>query len=112
MIRNLTEHDITLIKESGEKVLLKPSGLVVRCDTEKTPLPDEEGYRVFHEKAWEVIGLPPQEEGVLLLVSRMVAANATDRRDLRVPGTFIREEGKIVGAVGMAALYDKYSNIF
>lgn len=52
----------------------------------------------------EVEGLPEERDGVLLIVSAMVAEASKDRRDLVVPATghpeCIRENGRIVSVPG------------
>jgi hypothetical protein len=49
-------------------------------------------------------GLPEPEDGVVLVVSALVAEAAPEREDLAYPGEAIRDsDGKIVGAKGLCA---------
>ena len=106
-VRNLTSHIV-----SG----IEPDGLVVRLDEERKETSEAVGEggavisRIYYpwggqlgpqnrglpivEKAWSSGNLPDEEEGVLLIVSALVANQYPTRDDLVCPETK-REEGEI-----------------
>ena len=101
---NLTPHDITLKINDNEFLTIPPSGKVARVSStpgKKLDLPlmpvDTFGPSSFGE----VEDLPSVEAGTGLIVSSLVAAQCTERRDVFSPGTgphdgAIRERGRIV----------------
>lgn len=114
---NLTPHAITLhvglFDEEHpygdeKQITIEPSGTVARVTEESTPthrlnLDDQIEVWVHERRFGEVEGLPEKEEGVVLLVSSIVASAATHRDDLYVPYPLIRDdEGKVIGAAGIA----------
>lgn len=101
VVRNLTPHAVTLC--SGRTVVeLPPDGLVARRDdmTEPTGSVDVGGLaipcvRVDHGA---ISGLPDQMDGVLLIVSRVVAEALPGRSDLCFPTDLVRDaDGHVVG---------------
>lgn len=90
---NCTPHALVLRSSSGEETVLPPCGYVARVASEP-------GERVHYVAGWRVespvpiynkdivgdVDLPPQQEGVFLIVSAVVGA-AVQREDLLVPGT-------------------------
>ena len=114
IIKNLTPHAITLYQHGparwGYQTVIQPSGAVADVETVPgrlldTTLPVEE---VWSPIAFgEVVGLPPPEKGVVLLVSHKVAS-AAKRADVYSPplafasyryndGTVRNKKGEIVG---------------
>lgn len=88
---------------------LEPSGHLPRVETlreDRKPLETALGpVPVAVSRAGEVSGLPDRQSGVTLIVSRMVAEAAPDRRDLVFPLDLIRDDkGRVIGcaSLGMA----------
>lgn len=104
-IKNLTPHDIKIVGENGEITTFPKSGQIARVASKKEVVRTLEGFEVFAETFGEVEGLPAEETGVFLIVSRLVAAACPTRRDLLVPGELVRDEnGQPVAAKGFATL--------
>ncbi len=79
-----------------------PTGAKVKVTETKTTAPsiDVDGVIIetFKSSFGEVENLPPQEEGVMVIVSAMAADAAKDRNDLLVPGELVRDnDGNIIG---------------
>lgn len=101
MIRNLTPHPVTLVVD-GQTITLPPDGTPPRVSTTETPAgaASVNGVQVpiFQVGTGDLVGLPDQQPGVYLLVSRMVAEAAPHRRDLLVPHGLVRDDaGRVVG---------------
>jgi hypothetical protein len=76
---NLTPHEIRL----NNGVVIPPSGTVARVSSSHTPF-DENG--VCQVQFGEITGLPSPQDGVIYVVSGMVAA-AAKRPDVVSPAT-------------------------
>lgn len=101
MIRNLTPHPVTLIF-GGQTITLPPDGAPPRVSTTETPAGTAtvNGTQVpiVQVGTGDLVGLPDQQPGVLLVVSRMVAEAAPHRRDLVIPHGLVRDDaGRVVG---------------
>jgi len=69
--------------------------------TSLAPLGEVNGIPLFSRAFGEVIGLPAPAEGVLLIVSALVADASPDRLDLVSPGELVRDDkGQPVGCKG------------
>lgn len=97
--KNLTPHDINL-KVSGGEILTIPSEGVARINSSPGKQLDS---LIWSSPVWgEVEGLPPPEDGVLYIVSALVAAQCIGREDVASPGTgpndgcIRNEKGQIV----------------
>lgn len=98
MLVNLTSHPVLIRTGSGVTVCLSPSGRVARCRTE----PDRvlgtvqvDGHSVplvVNHVTSAVSGLPEPEDGVLFVVSRLVALAAPQRRDVVFPHDPVRDD--------------------
>ena len=100
LLKNYTPHNVVVINEATKIVI--PSDGIARVTETKTITPsiDVDGVIIetFSSAFGEVENLPPQEEGVMLIVSAMVASAAKNRDDLLVPGELVRDAaGNIVG---------------
>lgn len=94
---NLTPHPVLIQTGSGVTVRIPPSGRVVRCPAK----PDRvlgtvqiDGHPVplvINDVTRTVPGLPEPEEGVLFVVSRLVALAAPQRRDMVFPHDPVRD---------------------
>ena len=104
-IKNLTPHAITLIIDENTKVTFPTQGEPIRLEQEQTP---SESVGSFPCVTNKVVGsnLPPEEEGIFLLVSSMVLAAFPERGDLIAPDTGStatrNERGHIVGLASLA----------
>jgi hypothetical protein len=112
VLRNCTAHPVE-IHTAGRCLLVEPSGTVARCaeDPGATAAPAVvrvSGHPVVVVSgATEstVTGLPPREDGVLCIVSRLVAQAYPRRPDLVFPHTLVRgADGRSVGCRVLARL--------
>jgi len=117
-IKNLTPHPLTIVGDrliSGGEILkggtlqVPPSGQIARLAVERTALDpvtiDGVTLPVSRPKLGEITGLPPAEEGVILIVSALVA-EAANRADIFSPGELLRSpEGVVIGAKGLCSYY-------
>ena len=99
-LKNFTPHNVVIVNESTKIVI--PSDGIARVTETKTATPsiDVDGaiIETFQSSYGEVENLPPQEEGVMVIVSALVASAAKGRDDLLVPGELVRDDGgNIVG---------------
>ena len=118
-LRNLTPHLVVLRDHDDRPVTLQPEGIVPRRevirrdggligvagtdhdDWAPTMAPDAT-LHVSVESLGPVEGLPDPEDGVLLIVSRLVAKAVPYRRDVFAPGEAVRDRtGRIIGARGL-----------
>ena len=86
-------------------LVLPPSGIMPRCATVRKETAPIAGVRIITQTMGDVVGLPPAEDGVALIVSAMVlsALNGT-RPDVFAPDTgadAVRENGQIVAVRGL-----------
>ena len=107
-IINLTPHPLSLVGEGGT-LQVPASGQIARLAVERTALDpvtiDGVTLLVSRPKLGEMTGLPPAEEGVILIVSALVA-EAANREDIFSPGELIRSpEGAVIGAKGLCSYY-------
>ena len=100
LLKNFTPHNVVIVNGAAKIVI--PSDGIARVTETKTVAPsiDVDGVAVetFVSAFGEVENLPPQEDGVMVIVSAMVAGAAKDRNDLLVPGELVRDnDGNIIG---------------
>ena len=100
LLKNFTPHNVVVIVNESKIVI--PSDGIARVTETKTVAPsiDVDGVTVetFVSAFGEVENLPPQEEGIMVIVSALVASAAKGRDDLLVPGELVRDDGgNIVG---------------
>ena len=101
LLKNFTPHNVVIVINESTKIVI-PSDGIARVTETKTVAPsiDVDGVIVetFISAFGEVENLPPQEEGVMVIVSAMAADAAKDRNDLLVPGELVRDnDGNIIG---------------
>lgn len=96
-IINLTPHSINIML-GEESIILPPSGKVARCKEVSQQVGTLENKVPIVKKVFgEVYDLPDPQEGVIYVVSALVA-QAAKRNDVLCPGDPVRDaEGKIVG---------------
>lgn len=107
-LRNLTPHEIVLETPSGT-LHLPPTGVVARCDTTREVLGhvsvDEVNVPITHVRVEDCENIPPPREGVMLIVSRIVAEARPDREDLLIPDDAVRDsDGRIVAVRALARI--------
>lgn len=73
-IRNLTPHMLNIVSADGTVVNIEPSGTVPRVASFQEIVEEINGISVFHEVFGDVVDLPQPEEGVVFVVSRLVAS--------------------------------------
>ena len=100
-LKNFTPHNVVIVINESTKIVI-PSDGIARVTGAKTVAPsiDVDGVIIetFKSSFGEVENLPPQEEGVMVIVSAMAADAAKDRNDLLVPGELVRDnDGNIIG---------------
>lgn len=102
-IRNLTPHILNLISVDGSTVNIQPSGTVARVSAKTETVGNVNGIAVTKSVFGDVIDLPAAQDGVVLVVSRMVKDRVADRTDVMVPGAPVRNaDGQIIGANGLS----------
>ena len=99
-LKNFTPHNVVIVINATKIVI--PSDGIARVTETKTVTPsiDVDGVIIetFKSSFGEVENLPPQEDGVMVIVSAMAASAAKDRNDLLVPGELVRDnDGNIIG---------------
>ena len=103
MFINCTPHPITLISQDGSTTTL-PKGVVVpRLKQETVRVDIINGVSITESTFGETTDLPERQEGVYLIVSRMILEANKDRSDLLVPNELVRDEaGNIMGCKSLA----------
>jgi hypothetical protein len=104
---NLTPHALTLVTASGTPITFQASGKIARLKVIRQIQPqigvDGEVYDVITPTLGDIDGLPEPVEGIIYVVSSMVAEKAK-RADVLSPGELIRDAaGVIVGARGFCS---------
>lgn len=94
---NLTPHEINL-----PGITLSPNGEVARVASSTRLVEVVSGIDLYETEYGETTGLPPQIDGIYLVVSALVRIANPSRSDLYSPGELIRDEnGKITGCRGL-----------
>ena len=100
---NLTQHDLTIVLEDGDDLVLPASGEVARVTFSTQQVDEIDGipvYKTVYEP--EVAGLPEPEGGTIFIVSSL-AAQTVKRKDVLAPTQPIRDDdGQVVAAGGFA----------
>jgi hypothetical protein len=117
-IVNLCSHDVNVMMANEDAYFtIAPSGVVARCQTEYNTVAQVtcggDTFNIRERYFGEVFNLPDEEDGVLYIVSRIVAEACADvRNDLLIIDTPVREGKVIVGCEAFGrwptppALYD------
>jgi hypothetical protein len=101
-IINLTPHDIVIMGENGEKIILSKDGTVARVTVNRKATESVNGIPIFTESYGDVVGLPNESEGVYWIVSALVRQAVPWRQDVLSPGELIRDEkGQPIGCKGV-----------
>ena len=98
-IVNCTPHAINFVNDAGEVVRsIEPSGILPRVSSSINLVGDIDGIPDEETVYGEVTDLPEKQDGVILIVSSMVASRLPNRDDLRVPGRQVRNDrGQVIG---------------
>ena len=100
-LKNFTPHNVVIVMNETTKIVIPSDGIARVTETKTaTPSIDVDGVAIetFKSSFGEVENLPPQEDGVMVIVSAMAADAAKDRNDLLVPGELVRDnDGNIIG---------------
>jgi hypothetical protein len=95
---NLTPHSVA---DAISGQTFPPSGTVARVAATFSPAGEAGGVQMFRRSFGAVEGLPDKRQGVLLIVSALVAAATPDRDDLVSPGELVRgPDGQPIGCKG------------
>lgn len=101
-IINLTPHEIKIVGADGKVIQSFPSEGVVRCQVTRQQAGEVNGIPVNRTIFGDVEGLPEQQEGIVYIVSALVA-QATKRDDVLIPDDAVRDEqGRIIGCKAFA----------
>lgn len=97
-IINLTPHTITFILSNGEKMEIPASGQLARVSVHTETVGEINGIPITTSVFGEVEGLPAPQDGVVFIVSSLVAQRCGDRKDVFIPNESVRDEnGRIIG---------------
>lgn len=104
---NCTPHDINVMDDDNNIILTIPtSGTLIRVS--QSTIPDGSmnvngvEIPVTSNTYGDVVGLPPQQDDVILIVSAMVA-NASNRSDLALVNESVRDDkGRIIGCKSLS----------
>lgn len=101
---NATPHALNIVQSDGNILTLKASGICPRCESNEVIDRAIGLIEVTKQTLGHVEGLPDPVPGLYFIVSRLVAS-ATNRDDLLVPGSLIRDDqGKVIGCKGLSRL--------
>ena len=98
-IMNLTPHRIDFVTADGSPLMsVEPSGTVARVSVKTETIGEVAGIPVTKSVYSDIVDLPAPQEGVVYIVSSLVAQRCVDRDDVYIPNESVRDsEGKIVG---------------
>lgn len=103
---NCTPHTVTVnnnVIEASDYALPRVNSKAIQVDS--IMLEDGGIIPIMKTEYGEVKNIPPVQEGVIYIVSRMVAAALPERKDLFFPSELVRDsEGKVIGCVGIEPL--------
>lgn len=104
IIKNCTPHAINFVNDAGEVIRsIEPSGILPRVSSTIEVVGEIDGIPDEATCYSEVIGLPEKQDGVILIVSAMVASRLPNRDDIRIPGRQVRNDrGQIIGCKSLS----------
>lgn len=98
---NLTPHDITVIKQTGDRMTFAKSGIIARVSQETAVVQSVDGINISTATFGPVVGLPDWTPDTFYIVSAMVKSASTGRSDLVSPGELVRDDsGNVIGCKG------------
>ena len=99
MLKNLTPHEVKIITEEGT-VVVKPSGVVARCNEHEELAGKLVGIPVTRLVLGDVVDLPSEEKDVVLIVSHIVLQACPKRKDLvksrQIHSTLLHAQARLV----------------
>ena len=103
-IINCTPHTINFVNDAGEVIrTIEPSGILPRVSYSINLVGDIDGIPDEETVYGEITDLPEKQDGVILIVSAMVASRLPNRDDLRVPGRQVRNDrGQVIGCKSLS----------
>ena len=103
-IINCTPHTINFVNDAGEVIrTIEPSGILPRVSSSINLVGDIDGIPDEETVYGEITDLPEKQDGVILIVSAMVASRLPNRDDLRVPGRQVRNDrGQVIGCKSLS----------
>ena len=103
-IINCTPHTINFVNDAGEVIRsIEPSGILPRVSSSINLVGDIDGIPDEETVYGEITDLPEKQDGVILIVSAMVASRLPNRDDLRVPGRQVRNDrGQVIGCKSLS----------
>lgn len=107
-LRNLTAHPVTIVGENDSVILpagTSPPRIADEVVRSSSVAIGQLAVPVRDIVAGSVSGLPEPQEGVLLVVPRIVATACSHRTDLVIPFDDVRDHaGRVIGCRALARL--------
>lgn len=103
---NMTPHPVNVYDNNDNVRVIEPCGTVPRLTPRSESLGTIGGLPIVRTRLGYPEGLPDPEDGVVLIVSALVAEHHSveDREDIAYPGEAIRDgSGRVVGCRGLCA---------
>lgn len=95
---NLTPHQINIFNDEGVQINAFSSNGTARCATSTESDGVIGGIPFTKTQMGDVVGLPAKQDGVLIIVSRIICAACPDRNDLVIVDQTVRnDKGQIIG---------------
>ena len=95
---NLTPHAINVFDSNNNQIAAFGSNGTARCSTSTESDGVIGGIPFTKTQMGQVIGLPEKQNGVFIIVSRIICAACPDRSDLVIVDQTVRnDKGQIVG---------------
>ena len=106
IVKNATPHAVKMCGENNEVLrTFEPTGVIPRCSVTRKQIGELDGVPINTSVFGAVEGLPEPEEGVVWIVSRVVAEAAKERDDLLVTDDAVRDDqGRIIGCRALARI--------
>jgi len=102
---NLTPHAVTFLVDGKDPVVVPASGTVARLKTSTAVIGDVDGIPITKTVFGDITDLPDQVDGVVYIVSSLVAQACRDRSDVFIPNDSVRNaEGQIVGCKSLGRI--------
>lgn len=105
-LNNLTPHAITFVDSKGKEIkVVEPSGNIARVKATTVTTGEVDGIPITTTQYSEVEGLPEATEGVIYIVSSLVAQRCKGREDVFIPNESVRDtEGRIIGCKSLGRI--------
>lgn len=102
-IVNKTPHALNVSLADGSVRTIQPTLPAPRVSTKRIALDPVDGIPVDAVEYGAVVDLPDAVDGVVLVVSALVASACKGRSDLLIVGEAVRDaDGKIIGCKGLS----------